>query len=735
MKERKYEFRKRLEVVHKPDRRDPDIEPGDGEIVIGSDWQIVISRQAGPLVLQVAKDLQDYLLVSMQVPVMLHRVSQIDEMAAAGERVIVLATKEELSGVSILDIADLSGASEVPGAGIPAALGSSLTKPRSYRILAAGSRIVVCGCDDRGAGQGSYYLEDLMNLREAPFIREQDIVREPIFSPRMAHSGWGLDRYPDAHLNAMTHSGIDAILIFVEDVDRTPEGYQDFNYLVNRAALYGLDVYMYSYMTNRKHPDDPGAESYYDSTYGRIFEACPGFKGIIFVGESCEFPSKDPNTTGILRLEWPADQPQTKPSPGWWPCYDYPEWLNMLKKVIRKHNEEAEIVFWTYNWGWAPEEERLKLIRSLPEDITLQVTFEMFEQIKHEHVTNVCVDYTISFEGPGQYFSSEAQAASERGIKLYTMCNTGGLTWDIGVIPYEPVPYQWARRHAALIKAQADWGLSGLMESHHFGWWPSFVSDITKWTYWSPSPTAEDTFTAIAQRDFSKEAVPHVLEAWRHWSEGIRNYIPTNEDQYGPFRIGPSYPFTFRKKVSIPSSWHALFGSQIVSVPYEPAEGARQSLGRARYDVEIASLERMAALWRQGNACLEEALGFTSARKQEEGSRLLVMNQFIVHVVQTAIHIKQWWKLKQRLFNEPHPVMAGAILDEMEQLALQEIANAEAAIPLVNADSRLGWEPSMDYMTDEAHLRWKIAQVNSVLEDEFLNYRKSLALTDASTHQ
>jgi len=280
----------------------------------------------------------------------------------------------------------------------------------------------------------------------------------------MTHSGWGLDAFPDAHLNAIAHAGMDAILLFVEGVDRTPDEhshrgdrsgvgrYQDVRHLVHRAAQHGLDIYFYSYLKSIKHPDDPDAEDYYDGTYGAIFAACPEAKGVILVGESCEFPSKDPHTTGKLRLTTPADGlPPAKPSPGWWPCYDYPQWLNMLKKVIRKHQPAADIVFWTYNWGYAPEEDRLALIRGLPTDVTLQVTFEMFEQRHRDGITSVCVDYTASFEGPGQYFQSEAEAAHERGIRLYTMCNTGGLTWDFGVIPYEPVPYQWSRRHAALL--------------------------------------------------------------------------------------------------------------------------------------------------------------------------------------------------------------------------------------------------------------------------------------------
>lgn len=704
--ERRYAFRRRLEIVHKPDRKNPQAQPRAGETVVDDSWSVVVGEGASPLVLSAAKDLQDYLLTSMNVSVRLRRTADPAEAARSGDRVVVLVERGDL-----------------PGAG------DALTIKRSYSLVVEAQRIVVCGFDDRGVAQGGYFLEDLMNLREAPFVPEQRTTREPLFSPRMVHSGWGLDRFPDAHLNAIAHAGIDAILVFVKDVDQTPEGYQDFNALIDKASSFGIDVYAYSYIISRKHPDDPDAEAYYDTTYGRLFAACPGFKGVILVGESCEFPSKDPRTTGMLRLEWPKDQPRTKPNPGWWPCVDYPQWLNMIKKVVRKHNAEADIVFWTYNWGYAPEQERLELIRAMPDDVTLLVTFEMFEQIRNGHVTNVCVDYTVSFEGPGRYFRSEAEVAAERGIRLYTMCNTGGLTWDIGVIPYEPVPYQWDRRHEALHRARADWGLSGLMESHHYGWWPSFVSDLTKWSYWSPSPSREERFAAVARRDFGEEAVPHVLEAWRCWSDGIRHYVPTNEDQYGPFRVGPSYPLVFRIHVEMPAAWNAMFGNEIVKTAYGPADAGRQSLGVSRFGVEIASLRRMDVLWTEGNAHLERALALTPERKREEGERLLGLNRFIVLAVRTTVHLKQWWQLKQRLFAEPDPVRAEAILAELEALALREIANAEAAIPLVEHDSRLGWEPSMEYMTDPEHLRWKIAQVRTVIDHEFAEYRKSLALT------
>ena len=41
------------------------------------------------------------------------------------------------------------------------------------------------------------------------------------------------------------------------------------------------------------HPSDPGAQKVFDDTYGEIARAYPAAKGLILVGESCRFPSRD----------------------------------------------------------------------------------------------------------------------------------------------------------------------------------------------------------------------------------------------------------------------------------------------------------------------------------------------------------------------------------------------------------------------------------------------------------
>ena len=62
------------------------------------------------------------------------------------------------------------------------------------------------------------------------------------------------------------------------------------------------------------------------------------------------------------------------------------------------------------------------------------------------------------------------------------------------------------------------------------------------------------------------------------------------------------------------------------------------------------------------------------------------------------------------------------IVQEMRDLAMIEIKNAERAIECADLDSRLGWEPSMEYIADGEHIRWKIAQVKYAIKSELGEY-------------
>lgn len=715
-KEKNYEFRKFLENIHTPDRRDYTVVCGENEVQINDGWTIVVEKDCSKVILNVAKDLQDYLLTSMNVSVLLKISKDLTPDMEQGENVIILAERPQ-----------------------------GLSAKNSYHLSCTKKRVVICGADPLGTAHGSYYLEDLMNLKEAPILSVQEVTRQPVMTPRMVHSGWGMDQFPDSQLRLMAHYGFDSVLLTVRGVDETATGYQDINNLIHRAAEYGLGVYLYSNIKASVHPDDPGAEQTMESIYGSLFARYSNAKGIILVGESVEFPSKDERTTGVPLATTSAVMddnmlPDNRPSPGWWPCRDYPEYINLLKKVIRRHSPDADIVFWTYNWGWAPEEDRVALIKSLPDDITVMVTFEMFEKLKRENITNVTVDYTLSFEGPGHYFTSEAKAVKQRNIPLYTMSNAAGMTWDFGVIPYEPVPFQWAKRYNALLEMNEKYGLCGTIDAHHYGWWPSVIAEQAKWTLWKPFTSTEDITEKLAVREFGKDAAPLVIKAWKKWSEAMPYYCSTDEDQYGPFRIGPSYPLQLQidnirqactGALKLPESKFALTGNGIFFTKYQPLEFAHQTPGFCRTEVEIRSLSKMQALWNEGVAYFEQAMEKMPENKKLAGEKMLNLGCFMANCITTAIHTKQWYRLNMKLRIESDPAQAKAVCTEMIRLAREEKRNAENTIPLVEADSRLGWEPTMHYMTDAQHLKWKIEQVRRVAEEQLPGL---MDLIDVSTH-
>lgn len=697
-KENAYDFQKRLLTIHEPNLRDFSRVQQEKEFMLPDHAAISVAADAGLVTRTAVEDFADFLKTSMSVSA---------DVVYDDAAVQIKVTLAEAAGVDLGEYASYKG----------------------FRINVNEQGICVYGHDERGVTQGLYYLEDLMRFESAPVVQIGTICKKPLFSPQMIHSGYALDEYPDEYLARVAHEGRDAILIFASDVNKTPCGYVDFNDLIRRAAKYGLDVYAYSYMKSAMSPLDPRAEEYYENSYGRLFKECPGLKGVTLVGESVEFPSRDPHVSPGTWKETTVDGiPTGKTSSGWYPCEDYPVWLNFIKKIIRKYKPDADIVFWTYNWGCQPEEARVKLIESLPTDVSVQATFEMFEKRVYDGAVGGCDDYSLAFEGPGKYFKSEAVAAAKRGIPLYSMANSGGLTWDIGVIPYEPMPYQWMRRFENMRKAHDDWGLCGIMESHHFGFYPSFISKLGKHAFLEPREDLNTVLKKILISEFGAENYPQVDEALQYVSQAITHHVPSDSDQYGAFRVGPSFPFCLTKDIKIPSDPEAHFGSRIVEIRYIHTGGTPSSIFRtmpmgARILQECASLEKMLACMEKGVELL-----YAAPRRNEKLDELTNLCHFIRNCVHTGLNAKRWHVLVCRSNATFTTEGLAQIYDEMDALLNEERKVVEDTIPLVEADSRLGWEPSMLYMTDRWHLEWKLRQLDYVQGHELASYRKCLTL-------
>lgn len=591
----------------------------------------------------------------------------------------------------------------------------------SRRTSASG--IEILGYDERGIAQAFYETEEELNVKAQPYLPIGVSEKRPKFSPRMVHSAYGIDQFPDEYLSACAHYGYDAILVFVKDKEHSAHGPCDFNDIVKRAARYGIDVYAYSYLNNFVHPEAEGAKEIYREVYGGIFKDIKGLKGIVFVGESIEFPSKDPHVMPISHLMKPDDDiPTGAIHPGWWPCCDYPEWISLVRDSIHEVSPEADVVFWTYNWGWVDEKYRIELLEKIPTDVSLLVTFEMFEKYKFGDSGAIVCDYSLTQVGPGKYFVSEAEVAARRGIRLYSMVNTAGRTWDYGVIPYEPFPYQWNKRFEKINECREKYGLAGLMESHHFGFTPSFITKLTKNAYTVGGKPFDERMEEIAL-SFSPDEPQKVISALKLWSEAITHHNASDENQYGPFRIGPAYPLCLRNKIKFPNKDGMHFGNRIYCVgqDFVPYDRGLQTPFSIRIKDELREGGIAKSLYQRGVRILRSI-----KRKGCELERLINLGEFLVRCHETAHNAKLFYIESRKLLSATNKKEAERAILAIERIGKREIKNAEATIPIVEKDSSIGFEPSMLYQCSKENIKWKIKQTNYMLKTELDYYKTAL---------
>lgn len=230
--EHAYDFRRAMLQIHKPDLRNLDVAPSENEFVLNENSCLCLPVDAGRVLRRAALDMQDYLSTSMGVPVCIRTYENLTE-TYTGDIVYTLSERH------------------------PIELGEG-NASRGYRIDCT-DRVVITGYDECGAMQGSFLLEEIMSMRRAPYLVQGTRAHHQLFSPRMVHSGYAEDEYPDAHLAAIAHAGIDTILVTAGGINSGAVGMTDFNELCDRAAEYGLNVYIYSYLPAALHPDDPDA--------------------------------------------------------------------------------------------------------------------------------------------------------------------------------------------------------------------------------------------------------------------------------------------------------------------------------------------------------------------------------------------------------------------------------------------------------------------------------------------
>ncbi|NUQ62484.1 MAG: hypothetical protein HUU20_08345 [Pirellulales bacterium] len=693
--------------------RDPDRRAQPAETEVDASWTLIAPADADAVVGQAAWDLATFLERVMGVRLAVEHCA-IGPDVLKRSKVILLGGRQSLPE-----------------------LGAMLAKPESYRVLVEPQRIVLVGADARGTMRAVYYLEDVMSFALGPMVRQGDLTRNCLFSPRLtqtvAPSHVSLTQfshphnYTDGLLWHISHQGFNAIWFFANleqltghskvfpelNDDEGVEGrYRRLRELTQRAARYGIDVYLY-YATNyhhpvpdsfyEKHPDcrgvgwgnamctsRPEVQRYFDETTRNLFRAAPFLKGLVIIFDSEGFFSCAAGKDACPRCRSRAREDIVA------------EYLHTIHNAMKDTRPDSELIAWSY-FTHQPEWV-IRAIPKLPKGITLQSEFSKGAVIERDGVRHVTGDYQITEIGPPDSFVEQSRAAKAAGLRVSAKTEHS-YSQEFVNAPYIPVPFQFHKRIMKIRQYPVD---AVFGNWSHYGYVPNLNAEVFKWCSWDGEPPIDALLLDVARRDFGPKAAPAFVDAWRRFSKGI-TYYPYSDGvgRYpGPIQVGPAHPLPLDR--TLPGGgWVRDWQNDLKwTRPWGP-------------EIVLKYFGLLEAEWREAVQMMEQALADVPAEKREAARRELGVGKSLWVCVRSCLNFTQFFLERDKLYAEQDPAERGEIAARMRSIAEAELANARVGLELCKADSRIGYtsHARIGGVYTPALIRRKIEQVEKMLEE------------------
>jgi len=658
--------------------------PRANETVIDSEWQIQFAEDAERMVQTAAEDLQQFLRTQAEINVDLTSLAQTGR-----SKLIALAIPNDPTFVK------------------------DLTADEDYHIDVRDRRIIISGRTPRGVMRGVYWLEDMMRFRGAPCLKQGATVRNCRFGRRIVCSVvpggtkyTELARpliYTDGLLQRISHQGFNGVWIWTSldeialktkvfpelDNPAARQSFERLNDLCRRAKRFGIDVYGYlSWCEDfripdsfyAKHPDakgvawnnsmcpsNPQVRQYYAEVITGLFQNVPDLKGLIGIFDSeglyhC-------GTFDSLRKTCPRCKNRT--------CEDISlELVLTLRDAVRAGGGPSkDWIVWPYGGG-VPEPWVMKVIEGLSRDMLFQADFTKGTIAEKDGIKHITGDYNISNIGPPDHFVQEYNAAKKRGLGVMAKTEHA-VSQEFITVPYIPCMQQWHRRMEAMLK----FDLAGLLANWcHYGYTPSRPAEIMMWYSWAPAPPINELLANLARRDFGDPAVPYAISAWDHFSKGIQHYPYSDfvSRTPGPIQKGPTQPLFLDPNVKPGLPWRSWQNDLKWTQPWGPAIAAKHlRLLEEEYIAGLADLAKARELT-------------TDAVHRVELDREIGIARTIQASVHSVLNLIEWVPIRDVYVKTPPGPERDKLRERLLAIARDELANARAALPAVEADSRLG---------------------------------------------
>lgn len=726
-------------------RRDPAAAPRRNEVAIGPDWRLEAAAPDTPLTRRTLANTRRFFATCMAV-----------DLTGTGAGALTLA----------LD---------------PAAGGGE----ESFRLSVRPGSVRVSARHELGLLRGAMRVLRICDNRKAPFLPKGETDWTPAFAPRIANTVFcpaaqtlrdAERQFSDGNLSLMSYFGISGVHVYLNlwvysrstilpelDAPDAERNLADLRALVARAAEFGIAVYPVvnapslppEHDVFQRHPEVRGARvfmgeefangvipctsaepvrEYFAEVLGGMFAAVPALGGAIFIvgGESFTHCYTRPAPPFEGRTNCPRCAAAD-------PAERVAALLNRIAAAVHARAPAARVFCWPYSaFTWSGDDRsQIELIRHLSPEVLFLSNWDSGD--RHPKTGAALYDYNLVEIGPSSIFAQQRRALEAAGRPHYARfeCATTPLMFQV---PYLPLPYRWAERVRRL---RRDKVAGYVCHWRFYGFTGGLPEELLAEGVWRAEKPAA-TLRRYSLREFG-ECPPALLRGWRllgrAWDQLPYSACLVGERQFymkGPMYLGPAHPFILdpQKPYNLSRGFVKLRGDAAEAFADLPLAERERLHGAPAYssdlfwtlpvgvDRAVRMLERAVKSWEQGLAVLATAF----RQPNEAARRELGLCRLVGIHLRTALHLGRFYRLRDRFLGHglKGPDELADLTRQMQELLAAEIANAEAALPLLESDPRLGYGFCYGIVYDAQMVGEKIAQCRQVMDRDLPLQAKDL---------
>ena len=368
--------------------------------------------------------------------------------------------------------------------------------------------------------------------------------------------------------------------------------------------------------------------------------------------------------------------------------------ITTLRDGTRAASTTAHTIAW--NWGWTQfePEPQPSLLARLPRDITLLLDWERGGQRLMPDGREIFIDeYSLSYTGPSERFQATMQEARRHGLAVMAKLQIG-TTHELATVPNMPLIDQLYRK---LVQVE-ELAPGGMLATWNFG--NSFslnTAAIARFAHTVARPSPEVFVRQLAAEYFPGAAPDGVAQAIAQLTAAMAWFpFSLNMLYWGPCNYALATPLTLAPLTGKPmaESW----------MMRERGDDLAPSLGPFTLEEVIACFSSLVEAWQQGVEQLSTALaGCAHLHAAQE----LGVARIIGCCYRSARNVYQVYRLRRERPADAEPQFRVIVADE--------IANLQAALPLIAADPRIGFHAECQgYQFDAQAVEKKLRELEKL---------------------